>query len=173
MFWSQNKTFQPVPQFTVCYKQLHYMGKGMNFNEKYYWGLCTTSIVWECSIRFHVIWLHLVQVLKSTKVINLIMWIPCILQLAHFLFICCTWKASENPDIGVIVNDGVLFFWWSLFFAQYIALQILNCVSLNYTSILLSELESHSSGIKLIFKMLIVCLTDQQCYRCWQNVSVE
>lgn len=59
------------------------------------------------------------------------------------------------------------------FFAQYVTLQIPNCVSLNYTSILSSELESHSFGIKLIFKMPIVCLTDQQWYRCWQNVSVE
>lgn len=126
---------------------------------------------------------QLFQVLSSTKVPNLVMEstnpgmsILCTLQWAHFLLVCPhtrgdTCKASENTDVSDIVS--VSFFCSTLFFAQYITLQISNWVYQNYTSILLSELESHSSGIKLIFKIPIVCLTDQQCYRCWQNVSVE
>lgn len=165
------------------------MDRAMNFIEKYYlkkYYLWTSSAVWEFSIHFYLVGLQTFvpspkfnKSHKSSNGIHKPRDVNPVYSTVSSFSSCMspykgdTCKASENTDVSDIVSDGISFFSSTLFFAQYITLQIFNWVYQNYTSILLSELESHSSGIKLIFKIPIVCLTDQQCYRCWQNVSVE
>lgn len=84
-FYLRIKHFSLYLSLPMYWRQFHYMDRAMNVIGKGCWGIWITSALWECSILFHMVGVDLFQVFSSTKVIRVVMWILCTLQLPHFL----------------------------------------------------------------------------------------